>query len=273
MEVKIASVRPPCWYGDSAEKRAKGLPFYWSASRQNLIEVCPNCYRRKYIYKEAEDPTKEREKKQIYGYGSVVHEAVEDVRAGKPMPTDVEIAARAGVQHIDDVKTHVELLLDKLNVLGLGSAMSEAHFLCHLKHPEKDESLDIPMYGIFDLSQLEISGADRTMRIADIKSGSQKWSRSKCMNHYQFKGYSYVGWAITGKIPMFDVISLIRSDHKNGKDAKVENQPVDFTMKDLVDFYESTDIAMRLHKQMVAGEWIEQPCVKHFFMCPKFIGG
>lgn len=265
--MEILSDRPPCWYGQSAEKRAKSLDFYWSSQKQSLIEICPSCYKKKYIDKIPENPFKQREKKAIYGYGSVAHVAVELALAGKRIPSDAQIAARAGAQHIDDIKTHVKLLKEKLKVLKLANAVSEAPVLCYLKHPEQDEALDIPLYGILDLSKLEISGKDRTMHIADVKSGAQKWARAKCVGHYQFKGYTYCGWAITGDIPTFDVISLIRSDHQKGKEAKVENQPVEFAMKDLVDFYETTKIAMLLHKQMVDGEWEEQPCARHFF-CP-----
>jgi len=265
--VKIQSSRPPCWYGESAEKRVKTLDFYWSSQRQSLIQNCPACYKKKYIDKVPENPFKTRDKKAIYGYGSVAHVAVELAMAGEDLPSEAEIAARAGAQHIDDVKTHVSLLKTKLDVLGLADANNETHFLCYIKHPEKDESLDIPLYGILDLSKLEILGKEKGMHIADTKSGAQKWGKSKCMKHYQFKGYAYAGWAITGKIPLFDVISLVRSDHKKGKEATVENQPIDFTMKDLIDFYELTDIAMRLHKQMLAGEWQEQPCTRDFF-CP-----
>lgn len=266
--VDILTSRPPVWYGQKAKERADQLPFYWSAQKQNLITNCPCCYKKKYVDKVPENPFKQRDKKSIYGYGSIAHAAVELALAGEELPSDAEIAAKAGAQYIDDVKTHVELLKKKLVVLGLADAKSEVPFLCYLKHPEKDESLDIPLYGILDLSKMDMkTNKEISIRMADTKSGTAKWGRGKCMGHYQFKGYSYAGWAMTGKIPMFDVISLIKPDKKKNKPALVENQPVDFTMKDLVDFYEQTEIAMLLHKQMVEGKWQETPCTRNFF-CP-----
>lgn len=260
--------RPPCWYGEKAKEKAYALPFYWSSQRQNLIENCPMCFKKKYIDKVPENPFKERDKKGIYGYGSVAHCAVELALAGQELPSDAEIAARAGVQYVDDVKIHVELLKEKLAVLGLQDARSEVPFLCHLQHPQDEkDSIDIPLYGVIDLSKMELAKKEITIRMADTKSGSVKWGRGKCMSHYQFKGYSYAGWAMTGAIPMFDVISLIKPDKKKGVGPTVENQPVDFTMNDLVDFYEQTKLGILLCKQMIEGGWQPQPCTRHFF-CP-----
>lgn len=265
--METLSNRPPVWYGEKAKERADTLPFYWSSQKQNLIQNCPCCYKKKYIDKIPENPFKQQDKKAIYGYGSVAHSAVELALAGEELPSDAEIAAKAGVQYIDDVKAHVELLKKKLDVLDLADAKSEMPFLCYLKHPENDEMLEIPLYGILDLSKMIVKNKDISIRMADTKSGTAKWGRAKCQGHYQFKGYTYAGWAMTGKIPMFDVISLIKTDKKTGKGARVENQPVDFTMKDLVDFYEQTKLAHLLHKQMCDGNWEEQPCTRNFF-CP-----
>lgn len=265
--MEMLGKRPPCWYGESAKKRADSLPVYWSSQRQNLIENCPSCFKKKYIDKIPENPFKQRDKKLIYGYGSVAHAAVELALAGEALPSDAEIAAKAGVQYIDDVKTHVDLLKKKLVVLGLKDAKSEVPFLCYLKHPDKNDSLEIPLYGILDLSKMLYSKSKVTMRMADTKSGTAKWGRAKCMDHYQFKGYAYAGWAATGEIPLFDVISLIKPDKKSGKGARVENQPVDFKMSDLIDFYEQTKIAHLFYNQMVSGEWKDNGCTGHFF-CP-----
>ncbi len=266
--MEVLSDRPPCWYGDSAKKRADALPFYWSSQRQNLIKNCPCCFKKKYIDKVPENPFKQRDKKLIYGYGSIAHCAVELALAGEEIPSDVEIAAKAGIQYVDDVRIHVELLKKKLDVLGLTDARSEVPFLCYLQNPEdKEDKLEIPMYGIIDLSKMELSKKKVTIRMADTKSGTVKWGRAKCLSHYQFKAYSYAGWAMTGEIPMFDVISLVKPDKKKKTGPTVENQPIDFQMSDLIDFYEETKLGMLLCKQMMDGEWQQTGCTRNFF-CP-----
>jgi len=256
----------PTWYGTPAKKKSEELPFYWSATRHNMLKSCPSCFYRKYIKKEQEDPFKD--KKHIYGYGELVHYVIELAIKGEDLPEEAEIAARAGLEYIDQIETHVRLLKEKLDTLGLRDGSPEKEFLTWIRHPENpNEFLDIPLYGIIDLSKILSNDGlkGQKMRIADFKSGTTKWTKSKCMNSYQFKGYCYFGWAVTGEIPMIDVISLIK---KNGnKDATVSNQPVEFTMKDLVGFYEDTKRGMSICKDMMEGKYNLPSCSNNFF-CP-----
>ena len=223
----------------------------------------------KYIDKIPTNPFKARENKKIYGYGSVAHASVEIALGGGTLPSDIELAAKAGgMQHVDNLKKQVKDLQKKVKILGLGDAKSEVPFLCYLHHPEhKEDRLDVPMFGILDLSSVAFDGKNYIIKFADLKSGAAKWGLAKCLRHYQFREYAYAGWALGGVIPRFDTISLVREDRKNEKDACVRNQPVDFKMNHLIQFYEETKEDMRLLQDIRDGN-MPMPSGKVQFFCP-----
>lgn len=256
--------RPPCWYGAPAEKKAKTLPIYWSSQRQRLINNCPYCFYLKYIKKLPENPFEAREKKSRYGYGSVAHLAVEAALTGKRAPDFADIAADAGIQHIETLEYHIKMLRPKLKALNYGDASSEKALLCQIWNPENpDEQLPLYLYGFLDLSKIMSVKGEKNMMMADVKSGAAPWSINKCRSDYQFRGYAYFGWAFTGKIPQFDVFSLVKPNGKKGAD--VRSTPVDFTFAEICQWYRETKESWETVQRIQKGEFPQPKGVPHFF--------